>query len=106
MKIVILALMIGVGCAGCSISPVAERVVAGGQQKLAETADDRLEYHEWGLCDAPSTGAVRRRYGADVQHMALWRGFCAMRHINLANQPNPSIPEALKQKETIEGQQS
>lgn len=82
---------------GCA--PQASGVKEDVRTTLADNADGRLAYHEWGVCDAPSAGALRRRYGDSSEKMQTWQVFCLMRHKHQAMQPNVFIPPQFRSGE-------
>jgi hypothetical protein len=58
------------GCAGWS------SVKAGVANNGALVADEALGAAEWGVCDAATIGAWKRRYGNDSGKVEGWRALC------------------------------
>ena len=70
-----LALMLG----ACGLTPQGDALRATVLDKARTATDEGLEYGEFAVCDLPTMGAVRRRYGHSQEAADRYNDFCAPR---------------------------
>lgn len=62
MRILLLAGALAL-VSGCAVSPRVEAIAEAGYSIAQKAADDLLEFHERGICEATTRGSHVRRYG-------------------------------------------
>lgn len=54
-----------------------ETLQAGVAIQGARAADEALQVHEWGICEAATVGSWKRRYGQDPDKADAWAKLCS-----------------------------
>lgn len=72
--VLILALVTLAGCSGWG------SVKQGIAYHGANIADEELEAAEWAHCEAPTAGALRRKYANDPEGLKAWQECCRRRN--------------------------
>lgn len=74
---VLLVILVLAGCSG--FSTVKYAVAIEG----AKVADEALQVSEWGLCEATTVGAWKRKFGQNPEKAEAWTKLCSDKDVVL-----------------------
>ena len=68
---------------GCGFTPYGNFVRDAVKMKGAQAYDEGLKNSEWALCELPSIGSIKRKYGGSRERMKAYNDFCSGRVFNV-----------------------
>lgn len=83
-NILVLSILL-IGITACN--PALNMGLTQGAKMSADIADHALTIDQWGLCEAATVGAIRRKFGNDPVKIKAWQDLCAEAGVNVPPKP-------------------